>query len=360
MLLEKYGSTNFIIGLRAVAMLTVFLIHSGGAMPGVHGVQIFFVISGFTIFYQFYERDYTFKKFIFTRLARISIPYFPIIILIYLYINNGGEIFDGWTSKFANNEITIENLLLHLSYLSGYSVKYANTIIGVEWTLPVEVFYYFVIGGFISLYMFKLKIKKLLILLVFFIIVSLIVLYLSHMKIYDHYLMHWMPFRHGWFFILGGIAFYLRKYISIFKKKYLFSDISIIIAIVSTPLLLKFATLTKINYASEAIIAVITFLLITFVNDKANLTKLLTNKPMLFLGNISYSFYLIHIIVIYTHLVDKIYVIDNQILVVIVNFIVTVLISYVWYKSFEDIIYKRVKYYIKFFLSTEKKNSTIQ
>jgi peptidoglycan/LPS O-acetylase OafA/YrhL len=65
---RHYGGTEFITGLRAIAVFLVFLIHSGGGGLrevseflntfvnfGKYGVQIFFVISGFTIFYQLYE-----------------------------------------------------------------------------------------------------------------------------------------------------------------------------------------------------------------------------------------------------------------------------------------------------------------
>jgi peptidoglycan/LPS O-acetylase OafA/YrhL len=71
-----YEGTKFITGLRAIAVLLVFLIHSGGAgltefggalstlvTAGKYGVEIFFVISGFTIFYQLFEGNYTLKRF---------------------------------------------------------------------------------------------------------------------------------------------------------------------------------------------------------------------------------------------------------------------------------------------------------
>lgn len=80
MLVRDYKDTNFITSLRAIAILFVFIIHSGGgglrelgAMGnffvdiGKYGVQMFFVISGFTIFNQFFSEKYTLKKFLLVR-----------------------------------------------------------------------------------------------------------------------------------------------------------------------------------------------------------------------------------------------------------------------------------------------------
>lgn len=361
--LHKFQSTNFIIGLRAIAILLVFLIHSGGGGLketndifslfvdfGKFGVQIFFVISGFTIFYQFYTSGYSFNKFIFNRIARISTPYFPLIILLYLYTNNGGEIFNSWTTKFCNDKITLENIFYHITYLASFRVDYANSIIGVEWTLHIEVFYYFIIGFLISLNFLKLNLKRLIMTLFIFMVIALVMIVLSHLKIYDSYFIYWMPFRHGWFFILGGLAYYFRnvvnEYYSI-KTKYLLSNIAIVSTIIAIILLLNIKLLNHIGYINEVIFAGVTFFLIIFVNDKAKLTKLLINKPMLFLGNISFSFYLLHIIIINTNIINNLLEINNQILLFLINFIVTIIISYLWYKLFEDMVYKRIKYFLK-------------
>jgi len=60
-LMRRYGDTDFVTGLRAVAIVMVLVIHSGAFVDfgtigqsvtdnGKFGVQIFFVIAGFTIF----------------------------------------------------------------------------------------------------------------------------------------------------------------------------------------------------------------------------------------------------------------------------------------------------------------------
>lgn len=72
MISRHYKSTEFITGLRFIAIFMVFLIHSGKDVVseiltnqerlvslGKYGVMVFFVISGFTIFF---EKNYSFKS----------------------------------------------------------------------------------------------------------------------------------------------------------------------------------------------------------------------------------------------------------------------------------------------------------
>ena len=68
-IIRRYGDTDFVTGLRCVAILMVLLVHTGafsefGAIGqsvtdnGKFGVQIFFVIAGFTIYQNVSTSDY--------------------------------------------------------------------------------------------------------------------------------------------------------------------------------------------------------------------------------------------------------------------------------------------------------------
>ena len=162
---RHYIGTEFITGLRGLAAFLVFLIHSGGGglrgiSPefnsfvdwGKYGVIIFFVISGYTIFFQIYERKYSLKRFLAVRLLRISIPYYPVLILLFvagIYGVNIGS--NPWGNGAHGLDISWLNWVLHFTYLNFWDVKYSNSVIGIEWTLGVEVFYYFVLGIVLSL-----------------------------------------------------------------------------------------------------------------------------------------------------------------------------------------------------------------
>jgi len=69
-IIRSYGETDFITGLRAVAATMVVVMHTGAfsafgpigeavTSAGKYGVDVFFVISGFTVAKTFTEaRDY--------------------------------------------------------------------------------------------------------------------------------------------------------------------------------------------------------------------------------------------------------------------------------------------------------------
>lgn len=310
---KKYNDTNFITGLRAIAVLLVFLVHCNLKHVenineflnriinyGSFGVQIFFVISGFTIFYQLYEKKYSFKKFIILRVLRISIVYFPILIFLFLIANFNGSIFNDWAYKFNNGTISIENLVIHLLYLGSFSLNYANTIIGVEWTLNIEIFYYFVIGLLISYKILKNNFVNIAFITFIFLVISISFSMLNYFKIIDSLLIGWMPFIYGYMFLLGGLSFFIRQKLeNLFEinKLKLISNISIIINLLLLFLLIYFQKDLP-GIVTGGITAIITSSLIILTQDTSYFGKLFTNKIVVFLGSISYSFYLVHFTII--------------------------------------------------------------
>jgi peptidoglycan/LPS O-acetylase OafA/YrhL len=84
---------------------------------------------------------------------------------------------------------------------------------------------------------------------------------------------------------------------------------------------------------NELFFNILTFILIIFTRDDAILSKILTNKIIIFLGSISFSFYLLHILVIeYLSFNNFFY-----------SLIVSIAILFIWYFIFENYLYKKVK-----------------
>jgi peptidoglycan/LPS O-acetylase OafA/YrhL len=339
MIARHYSSTNFITGLRAIAIFMVFLIHSGGGglrefsevgdrvvSLGKYGVEIFFVISGFTIFYQFFKRDYSLKNFLKVRLFRIAIPYFPILLILFLF------------SNFFMRDISFLDLLSHLFFLNFLSNEYANSIIGVEWTLSVEVFYYLLFGILITYGLMATKFKNLISWFILLFSIAIITAYLVKSNTINTLTGQFMPFKYGYMFVLGGVAFILREY---FEKNYSeeflnkFSNITLFLSVF---LFFSYLTITMIPSSAtlnEIFFSVLTFILIIFIRDGAIFSKIFTNNIILFFGSISYSFYLLHFVVIKTLPLEE------------YSFIVwvtlTTLVSLAWYLFFEKFIYQKVK-----------------
>lgn len=153
----------FITGLRGYAALMVFLIHTGN-LYGIHrpfferlvefgkyGVILFFVISAFTICLSIARKNvFSFRKYIVRRFLRIAPLYFLISIICFGF---NGMISGGayYMHLFGVKSYDLLNLFTHLTFTSIFLQQYQNSLIGLEWTIPLEFFYYFLIPGFFFL-----------------------------------------------------------------------------------------------------------------------------------------------------------------------------------------------------------------
>jgi peptidoglycan/LPS O-acetylase OafA/YrhL len=150
---QKYASTKFITGMRGYSALAVFLIHSGGGGlrefsvvtdrlvdNGKYGVVSFFCISAFTIAMSLDNSEakgvYDYRKYLINRFLRI----FPLLFLALLYaFSQGGAPVYLDLFKVQN---TVSNFLVQISLLNVFFVRHQNNLIGLEWSISVEAFYY--------------------------------------------------------------------------------------------------------------------------------------------------------------------------------------------------------------------------
>ena len=100
------------------------------------GVEIFFVISGFVIPYSMHQRSYRLRDaggFLVRRLKRLEPPYLACILLI-LLLNWLWTIVPGMSAKSQN--VTAPQLFAHLGYLNAI-LKDINSSWEFEWLNPV-------------------------------------------------------------------------------------------------------------------------------------------------------------------------------------------------------------------------------
>jgi len=341
----KYEGTGFITGIRAVAVLLVFIIHSGASVYfekgsylynlvniGKFGVQIFFVISGFTIFYQIYHARYSYSDFIKIRVLRICAPYYPILIFMFsmFYFN----IIDSsyWNNEYNNGIMEFENLFMHMTFLGFHDVKYINTILSVEWTLYVEMFLYLTMGLLISRVNFTSSVYPSIILLVVSIFIYEYVWYLNNHGDIDWRMSQWLPFKYIVMFTVGGISYLIRN--KFIPSSNLASNLSISVFI--SHLLLS----PYISYdMNERAFTLTTALVICFARNDSFMSLLFNNRASQILGLLSFSFYLIHFPVL---TVIKGFGLE-PINVVIFGFMLTLLLSFLSYVIFEVKIYGEMK-----------------
>ncbi|MCR9114879.1 MAG: acyltransferase, partial [Rhodobacteraceae bacterium] len=211
LLLRNYGETDFITGLRFIAAAMVIAIHTQafrdfGALGNVitdngkYGVHIFFVISGFTIA-RTYRSSGGYGRFVGRRMMRIAPLYYLLILIAFLLMQNGTLPRGGWMDYYGV-EPDSYNLLMHLTFLSGFDARIANSLLGVEWSIPVEVFWYLVLPLVLPVTM---QAKRRLAIFLGLLVLAGLTRVADHLWLPDH-AAHFMPFSYGALFYLGALA----------------------------------------------------------------------------------------------------------------------------------------------------------
>ena len=284
-MLRRYPGSDFVTGLRAYAALMVLIIHTGALREfgklganvtdaGKYGVAMFFVISGFSVTASYFKSK-NYAGYLVQRIARIW-PMYAIALA-------AGGLF--------SVHLDLYNIFMHLSFLSFLDYRIANNILGVEWSIPIEVSWYLLLPLVLLRWY---NYRDLVIGCVALLICGAALRLLLHFTIGKGggLAAHYMPVRHGAFFLLGVIAYKLRK-----EGGLLDDRISALIA-TGALLLIPLVMASGLRLSGEAI-ALAAAALIAFYRDSAVLPRTaLSNKVVLFLGTISYSFYLLHVLVL--------------------------------------------------------------
>lgn len=225
------------------------------------GVEIFFVISGFVIPYGLLGTKFklgSYGGFLKRRLVRIEPAYLVSIALIILlnYLSSLFTIYKG--DPFILDPV---RLALHLGYLVDFfDSRWLNP---VYWTLAIELQYYLVIGLLIALWNLKNSYVNVISVVLFLMLSFLNLETMGFLRYTD-------------VFTIGIIcAFYKKEWIS--RNQYFLG---------------VFITAIVIFINHSYVIFTVTLassLLIAFFDNLSN------NRFLMFLGNISYSLYLLHI-----------------------------------------------------------------
>jgi peptidoglycan/LPS O-acetylase OafA/YrhL len=254
--------------LRGIASFGVCFAHLTGTVNseilksighfGTWGVSVFFIISGFIIPYSLYNSDYKlsdYPKFLLKRILRLDPPYLLTIVGIFA-LSWLAQLSPHHTSE-ALNPIS-KNTLYHLFYL--VEILNGKWLIVVFWTLAIEFQFYLLIGLLFPL----LKTKKIFIITLLVCILCTIPFLVTDDQFVTNYLL----------MFLSGIVYFLLRVKKINFVAYLTMAVAILI-------------LSYFKIGVEGIICpIISICFIQFVHKPF--------KPLIFLGMISYSLYLIH------------------------------------------------------------------
>ncbi|MGO9383547.1 MAG: acyltransferase family protein [Mycobacterium sp.] len=312
-------------GIRAVAALLVVGTHAAyttgkythgywglvGARMEI-GVPIFFVLSGFLLFRPWVKSAATggpppsLSRYAWHRVRRIMPAYLITVLFAYVLYHfhaagpNPGHTWMG----------LIRNLTLTQIYCNGYLGKYLHQGLTQMWSLAVEAAFYVVLPPLAYLLLVLIcrrrwRPRLVLAVLAGMTLISPVWLILVHT---DHWFPDgarlWLPTYLAWF--LGGMALAVLQ--AMYVRCYAFMAIPLAVIcyfIVSTPIAgapttspasVNEALFKTVFYAVIATLAVAPLALGGTPPIQGWYSKLLATRPMVWLGEISYEIFLIHLI----------------------------------------------------------------
>lgn len=269
--------------LRGIAAISVLLFHYSinSYVPLAHnntlkklfsfgylGVECFFVISGFVIPLSLYKSNFEVKKipiFLVKRFIRIDLPYYAAILCLLLLIYTPILFLNRPLNDVDYSRYTLSSLGYHLFTAVNFSdYKWYDP---AYWTLAIEFQFYFIMA---FTYPVLVNVNKIRWQFLSFIALLLATYYLPIDNI--HF------FKYNSLFVLGIIGF--CYYESLVERNTLIiaALITSIIGLIQLPIIAFSA-------------GIVTLLCILTIKIK--------NKILLFLGSISYSIYITHIITAY-------------------------------------------------------------
>ncbi|MCU7617837.1 acyltransferase [Chryseobacterium sp. PBS4-4] len=335
-------------GLRFFAALYVFIFHINLTQPvdflgtfiysfikqGAGGVNVFFILSGFILFYNYYGKQINFSEFILKRLAKIYPVYLAGFFICLIIV----KVMQIEIKDFF--EIQVMNLLMVQSYLPKFAQVWYG---GGSWSISTEFFFYLCFPLLLHL-ISNLSKKKAILVFFLCLLCSIMPGILYNLKLVPFALHYAFPPARIFEFASGMIVAML-----VIKYRITLSIIIIYTVILCSFLFFLFVGRKLEGYVIQNIIIIplTSIILIISTTPKKHILNFLRNKLFVYLGNISYSFYIIQIpILIILENIDH-FNIYNRFVTIIILFCINILAAMILYhlieKPFHKILTKRIK-----------------
>jgi peptidoglycan/LPS O-acetylase OafA/YrhL len=287
----KHDPLKTMEGLRGIAVFLVFFVHYSSLIKpwltdtimsvssfihsfGNLGVDLFFILSGYLIYGTIITKEiFSVTSYIKRRAIRIY-PTFIFVFIIYILLS---VIFPKESKLPLEFFSLIIYLIQNLLFLPGlFDIK---PIITVAWSLSYEVFYYFLIP--IIIFTLSMKTLSSRIRVMFWALVSILGFILAFL--------YGGPAR-LLMFVAGILLFELNNIQNIQLKSW--GNISFFLAL----LFFGMSSIIEVDYYLSLIVVYVLFFLfcLSAFSHQSSSSKWLVYSPLRWLGNMSYSYYLIH------------------------------------------------------------------
>lgn len=284
---------GYLDALRGYAVLAVIIVHSGASVRGMtenttwgaHGVQLFFVVSAFTIAMMWENRNDGALAFYIRRLFRIA-PMFWLAIIFYLVLYWLGA------SRFAPANIEPWHVALTAAFLHGLHPETINSVVPGDWSIANEMMFY---AMFPAIAFFT---KNIWYAAILFAISAWIALIESHNAGFvsslfasqgpreiQEYMFLWMPAQFSCF-AAGMLAYATFKAVRDWRLNPSIFEVALVLAIARVVWLCIIGMADAAPFALPFAVIVLSF--------ASGAGRYFVWKPIVTLGRYSFSVYLIH------------------------------------------------------------------
>jgi len=314
MVSAKPTKLAYIDSVRGIAILLVIVLHVSRAVytvlpgtfryicsKGAFGVQLFFVASAFTLFISYNNRsekegDHTNRNFYIRRFFRIS-PMYYLAALVY-------SIIFYYIPRYNDGKpLVIWKVLANILYVNGMLPGAINYNPPGGWSVGVEMLFYLCLPFlFARIKSYKSAIGWFVVATILSMILKLVIRHVLIAHNIDYKepetwsLYYWFPNQFPVFF-LGFILFFALRNFSLKNKLNtygLFALSTIVLAVTS-----YYMPVMDPNFVIPEHIVVAIFFTVNIFLLAQHPMVLFNNRVTRFLGEISFSLYLVHFIVVY-------------------------------------------------------------
>lgn len=314
-------------------------LHQNLLKEGFIGVSFFFILSGFVLSYSYKERlqnkQLSLSKYWIARVARIyPLHLLTLILAIPLSL------------QYMNEGLWYFKLLLNATLLHGFTPSdgYYFTFNSVSWSLSGEIFFYLAFPLLVTL--LSKKAFRIAIPVVYTVLILVGIYFIR--DIFHHALFYVNPLVRTGDFIIGMLLYRLyqqTKDTSILRKRRS-ATIAEVASIALLGIFVLFHQYIPVGYRYSVYywlpMAVIIY---TFAFSGGAVSKVLSHKWLVYLGEISFGMYMIHILVFkYYYLLHLQYpVLGLNIVTAVALLAFTIILSILSYKYFEIPVNKYIK-----------------
>ena len=332
-------------GLRGIAVLLVLIYHLDIPLfkGGFIGVDIFFVISGYIItkiiLNEIENNTFSLKKFYERRIRRI-LPAYLIVssstLIVSYFVLMPSKLID-FAKSLISTLFFVSNIFFTYSY--NYFFEGSETSLLHTWSLSVEEQFYIFYPLFFLFFLVFAKKNYLKFMTPTLILIGIFSFSLSNYLVFNGYnsIAFYNLHTRSWQLILGALTF-------IFEKKYnyensrgnvIFSELTLFVAILIIFFSAIFMNKNVLHPSYITLIPVFALSLMIYCSNYSKFfIKILKNKFLSFIGNISYSLYLWHFVIIYY--VNEIFINESKVFNVFFSIFLSFLSATLTYKYIEN------------------------